>query len=101
MVKTYPVGSTATHTRTIQKPQNGTILVSVNSVTMVVTTDYTVNYATGVVTFVIAPPVGQAVKWGGAYYIPVAFTDDDLFDQELSEGQLIDVSGIELMEIRL
>lgn len=61
--KTYTVSSPLTaYVRTITKPVNGTLEVYVNGVLQTETTHYTVNYATGVVTFVTAPTASHTVK---------------------------------------
>jgi uncharacterized protein (TIGR02217 family) len=103
MYKRYAVGTQREHARKIQKPKNGTVLVSVDGVTKTVTTHYSVNYSTGVVTFVTAPAGGSPStlpKWGGEFYVPVAFTSDEFVTaMETFDGNAI--PNIELMEVRL
>ena len=105
MVKRYTAGATAAHTRTIKKPQSGTILVAVDGATQSEGGDYTVDYATGIVTFTAAPgasvsPTAVSVTWGGAFYVPVAFSGDEfLTTLETYDGSA--VPNIELVEERL
>lgn len=77
MVKNYTKG-VLTRTRTIRKPVSGTILVADNGVTKTPTTDYTVDYTTGLVTLLFTP-VG-ALTWGGEFDVPVRFASDAEFE---------------------
>lgn len=107
MVKRYTVGASAAHTRIINKPQPGTVLVAVDGVEVTEgsPTDYTVDYATGIVTLQTAPgalisPTAVAVTWGGAFHVPVAFSGDDfLTTLETYDGSA--VPNIQLVEERL
>ena len=109
MVKRYLVGATAVHTRTITKPQNGTIKAAVDSVEVTEggsPDDFTVNYATGVVTFANPPgggvsPTAVPVEWGGAFRIPFHFLEDEGFIERLRNPKVSALPGIELMEARL
>jgi uncharacterized protein (TIGR02217 family) len=107
MRKDYTVGG-ATHSRTIKKPQSGTIKVAVDGVVFEEggsPDGYSVDYATGVVTFASAPgavgsPTGVPVTWGGAFYVPVAFEGDE-FIQSLDTHDASSVPDIRLIEERL
>jgi uncharacterized protein (TIGR02217 family) len=70
MIKVYSRGS-FTHTRTILKPVDGTGLVSVDDTPQV--SGFSINYATGVITFTSAPSAGEVIKWGAEYDVPVGF----------------------------
>lgn len=70
--KQYVKGALST-ARTIKKPVSGTILVAVNAVDQTETTDYTIDYTTGLVTFTTAPTAGHPVKWGGQFDVPARF----------------------------
>ncbi len=98
MRKAYVQGS-ATHNRRVFKPQNGTILIAVNSVTQTEITDYTIDYGEGEVTFVVAPGNALTVTWGGAFYIPVAF-EDDFFPQNIDFNDIRSIPDIPLMEVK-
>ena len=104
MVKRYVVGSAA-HTRVIQKPQSGTIKVGVDSAEQSDPGDYSFDPATGIVTFVVAPgasvsPTAVAVTWGGAFYVPVAFVQDQL-PQTLRTAKTSGLPSIPLIGVRL
>ncbi len=103
MVKRYTVGATAASTRDILKPANdGNVTVAVNSVVQTEgsPTDFTVDYATGIVTFQTAPGNGLSVTWGGVFYVPVAFINDD-FLESLQVFHASDPPDIPLTEVRL
>jgi len=80
--KVYSTAPAPSITRLIEKPVQGTILIAVNGVTKTEGTDYTVSYATGQVTFNVAPPASQNVTWGGQFDVPVRFGKE--LDQLLS-----------------
>lgn len=80
------------YTRDIVKPINGTIRIFNNGVE-VPTTDYTIDYITGIVTFLerdadamamppdpgaTLPALNDLLSWTGEYDIPVRFNTDDL-----------------------
>ena len=103
-LKRYTVGA-ASHSRTIKKPQSGTILVAVDAVAQTEGVDFTVDYATGIVTFASPPgatgsPTGVSVTWGGAFHVPVAFEGDE-FIQSLDTHDASSVPDIRLIEERI
>lgn len=63
-------------------------IVKVNGVTKTVTTDYTINSSTGVITFVVAPPNTQAVTVTLKYYFRCYFSDEDMSGTNGSSGML-------------
>lgn len=71
--------------REIYKPITGTISIYKNAVLQTETTHYTIDYNTGIVTFVTPPPVGHVLTWSGQFHVPVRFTVDSLPDYELFE----------------
>lgn len=80
MIKEYKGGSaTANHQRDIYKPQNGSVVVSIDAAAQTEGVDYTVNYATGVITFISgAPGDGTFPFCGASFYESVGFMDDEL-----------------------
>lgn len=76
LIKQYATGTLIQH-RLIQKPIEGTILVSVGGVSRVEGTDYTIDYTTGIITFV-APQTVTQIKWGGEFDVPCRFEEDSL-----------------------
>lgn len=72
MVKTYP-DDIEEFRRSITLPIQGTVLLEVNGSLQTETTHYSVNYLTGEVTFVTAPPFGQTVRFGCQFDVPARF----------------------------
>lgn len=94
--KVYTYGA-YTEERRIQKPITP-IKVYVNDVEQTVTTDYTVNYSTGKITFVVAPGIGDDVGWSGEFATPMRFAEDKLsFNMEATSAEF----GATLMEVLL
>jgi uncharacterized protein (TIGR02217 family) len=56
----------------------GTVLIYKDAVLQTVTTHYTLDVNTGVVTFLTAPANGLALTWTGSFYRRVRFADDGL-----------------------
>lgn len=77
IVKTYVQGA-ASHTRTIEKPVAAGLQVYVNDVLKTLTTDYTLNASTGIITFAAAPASEATVKVTGEFDVPVRFVEDEL-----------------------
>jgi uncharacterized protein (TIGR02217 family) len=67
--------------RRIDKPVVGTITASLNGVTKVEGTDFSISYTGGLIVFNTAPPASQDIRWGGQFDVPVRFGKeaDDLF----------------------
>ena len=90
MRKQYVFGA-FTEQRTITKPVSGTVVVKLNGVTKTETTDYSINYSTGVITFVVAPGSGVVitasfefdvhVRWGVNWFA-VTSADVNLWDMQ-------------------
>ncbi|MBP1879832.1 uncharacterized protein (TIGR02217 family) [Agrobacterium rubi] len=84
-------------TRTIAKPVEGSVLVSVNGVA---TVNFSTDYATGMVTFAAGhvPAAGAAVRAGFEFDVPVRF-DIDRIDVSLSAFEAGRIPSIPLVEI--
>jgi uncharacterized protein (TIGR02217 family) len=98
LVKNYTTGSLTT-ARDITKPISGTVLIAVNAVLQTETTHYTIDYTTGLVTFVTPPPMGELVTWGGQFDVPCRFDSDDL-STSLEQYSLGDID-VRLVEVRV
>jgi len=90
------------YVRNITRPRSGTVIVQVNAVTQTEGVDYTINYQTGVVTFTVAPPAGQTVRWGGEFDVVVRFdesTDEwlNLTFEDFGSGSYPSIQLIELI----
>lgn len=101
LLKTYESGGYG-WTRVINKPVAGTVLVSVNGVIKTAGMHYTVDAATGVVTFTAGniPPATHAIRAGFEFDVPVRFDSDSLAAtlQHQGAGGFADIP---LVEIRL
>jgi uncharacterized protein (TIGR02217 family) len=82
--------------RTITKPIAGSLRVAVAGVER--TTGWTVDVATGVVGFSVAPANGAAVTAGFLFDVPVRF-DTDRLDIELTSFDAAEAPSIPLVEI--
>ena len=101
LAKTYG-GVDAPWVRTIVKPVVGTVLVAVDGTPASEGGDWTVDPATGVVTFEAGaiPGVDAPVTAGYAFDVPVRF-DTDRLEISLSGFQAGEIPVIPLVEIRL
>ena len=99
LVKVYDYGG-QTYTRTITKPVSGTVRVAVDGSEKTLTTHFTVNLLTGIVTFTPGniPTAGQAVTAGYEFDVPVRF-DVDTLDVSLDDW-LMGAADAPLVEVR-
>lgn len=95
LVKEYTVGA-QTQQREIYKPVEGTIIVADNGALKTETTDYSIDYSTGLVTLNFSP-VGP-LTWGGEFDVPVRF--DSEFPVEILNSR-IQSATFSLKELRL
>lgn len=97
IVKLY-TDAAGNYTRTIWKPVSGTVLIADNGTLKTETTDYTVDYTKGIVTFVTAPVTGHAMTCGFQFDIPVRFQDDKITInlEDFAAGQLDPILLVEL-----
>jgi len=96
LVKLYTSGAQS-WTRTITKPVAGTIALALNGAPQI--SGWTVNTATGVVTFAVAPAPGIAITAGFEFDVPVRF-DTDTLDVTLDFERLGSITSIPLIEVR-
>jgi uncharacterized protein (TIGR02217 family) len=76
--KTYSSGGVDS-VRRITKPVIGAVTIFDNGSPLTVTTHYTVDYTTGVVTFAGGKPIaGHVYTWTGEFDVPVRFDTDQL-----------------------
>lgn len=96
LMKAYTSGPT-TYTRIITKPVTGTVLVEANGA-LVSGANYSVDPATGVITFNVAPTSGHVIKAGFEFDVPVRFTNDvmDISVEQFNAGAAPQVNVIEV-----
>lgn len=98
LVKTYTAGAEV-FSRTITRPQTGTVLVALDGVPQV--SGWSVSTTTGIVSFVAAPGIGVAVTAGFAFYYPARF-DTDMLEQTISakSDELVISATLPVVELR-
>ena len=94
--KRYTSGA-QTWVRTITKPVPGTVRVALGMVEQL--SGWTLDTATGVITFTTAPANGVIVRAGFEFDVPVRF-DSDTLDVTLDFERLGSITSIPLLEIR-
>lgn len=100
LAKTYG-GTFAPYARPITKPLANSVKIAVNGVEKVAGTDFSVDAATGLVTFAEgrSPPVDAGVTAGFVFDVPVRF-DTDYLEFDLSAFEAGVIPSIPLIEIR-
>ncbi len=101
LTKTYTSGA-ETYTRTIAKPVSGTVIVAVDGTDQSEGTDFTVDTATGLVTFQSGsiPASGKSITAGFEFDVPVRF-DTDHLNINLSAFNAGQIPDIPIMELKL
>jgi len=98
LTKTYRSGD-QDYRRPITKPVLGTVRVGVAGDELVDSVHYTVEPATGVVSFVDAPDMGVEISAGFEFDVPVRF-DTDLIQTSVSSFRAGDVPRVPIVEVR-
>jgi len=99
LTKTYRSGF-EDYARPVSKPVVGTIRVGVQGDPQVELVHYTVDAATGIVTFGTAPDVGVEVTAGFEFDVPVRF-DTDILQVSVASFQAGDLPAVPVVEVRL
>ncbi len=99
LVKTY-VSGVNNYTRTIAKPVAGSVQVAVAADPKVESLEFSVNTATGVVSFSVPPSLGARVTAGFEFDVPVRF-DTDRIQTSVASFQAGDVPSVPVLEVRL
>ncbi len=90
------------YTRNITRPNATGFVVKVDGTTKTLTTHYTINTTTGVITFTAGnrPLAGQAITVTGEFFVPVRFDTDflEISAEWAQAGSLPDIDIIELKE---
>lgn len=99
--------SSVTYSRNITKPMASfPVLVGKAGVLQTVSTHYTINYNTGIVTFLVAPTIGQSITAGFKFHVPVRFDMDSIeglqyiFTSLTPGNDIISLPDIMITEIR-
>lgn len=99
LVKRYVSGA-ITYTRTITKPVAGTVRVAVDGTEQTITTDFTVDTATGILYFTSEPGIGAVVTAGFEFDVPVRFNADYL-NINLSAFEAGEIPDIPIIELKV
>lgn len=99
MYKGYAM-SPLSYLQIVNKPVGSTIKVYKNAVLQTITTHYTIDTTTGIVTFLSQPTVGQPITWTGEFDIPVRFAVDLPQMGMDPSGSLVSWHGLKLQELR-
>jgi uncharacterized protein (TIGR02217 family) len=97
--KTYRSGD-QTYTRAITKPVAGTVVVGVARDPKVAGLEFTVDTATGEITFAVPPDIGVPVSAGFEFDVPVRF-DTDRILTSVASFQAGEVPDVPVMEVRV
>lgn len=99
LLKVYSSGDQS-YTRTLSKPVTGTVRVAINGVTQTETTQFSVDTATGQVSFNLPPAAGLIVTAGCEFDVPVRF-DTDRISTSLATFQAGQIPSVPVIEVRL
>ena len=99
LVKRYGSGAQF-YDRPIEKPVDGAVRIAVDGSELALTTDFTVDAQTGVVTFVTAPANGAAITAGFEFDVPVRF-DIDQVEISLSSFRAGEAPNVPVIEVRV
>jgi uncharacterized protein (TIGR02217 family) len=98
LVKHYASGAQS-WTRAITRPVAGTVRIALDGVELDAEDGWSVDVASGIVTFAVAPDAGVAITAGFEFDVPVRF-DSDTLDVTLDVERLGAITSIPLLEIR-
>lgn len=96
LTKTYTYPGAPNFTRIITKPYD-TVLIALDDVPTA--GGWTLDFATGILTFDVAPVDTAVITWGGVFHVPVRF--DTKLDQVEAQGAFSNLSSIFLTELKL
>ncbi|MCX8507284.1 MAG: DUF2460 domain-containing protein [Rhodobacteraceae bacterium] len=99
LTKIYASGP-ASQVRRIFKPVQGTVRVGLQGDELQEGVHYTVDWATGLVSFITPPAVGEQVTAGFEYDVPVRF-DTDRIQVSVASFHAGDVPHVPVVEVRL
>lgn len=99
MTKTYRSGA-QTYVRPIVKPVIGTVRVAVAGDPKVESLEFTVDGATGLISFAVPPAIGVQVTAGFEFDVPVRF-DTDRIQTSVQSFQAGEVPNVPVVEVRV
>ncbi len=99
LIKTYRSGE-ASYARLVRKPVVNTVKIAIAGDAMLEGQHFTVDALSGIVTFVIAPPLGTSVTAGFEYDVPVRF-DTDRIEINVNAFNAGEIPAIPVVEVRV
>ena len=99
LIKRYASG-TQEYLRPIKKPVENVVLVAVGGDPKVLGSEYTVDHATGIVTFALAPDIGAEVTAGFEFDVPARF-DSDTVQTSVAAFQAGEIPNVPIIEVRV
>ena len=99
LVKNYRSGAEV-YARPITKPVAGTVLISIDGADLREGPDYRLDYATGLITFPVAPGLGAPVRAGFEFDVPVRF-DTDRIEASVASFAGGEIPSVPVVEVRL
>ncbi|UYP68957.1 DUF2460 domain-containing protein [Thalassobacter stenotrophicus] len=99
LAKTYRSGPHS-YTRRVQKPVAGSVRVGVQGGELAETTEFTVDFDTGLVTFVDPPESDAEITAGFEFDVPVRFDTDRIYTS-LASFQAGEIPDVPVVELRL
>jgi uncharacterized protein (TIGR02217 family) len=97
--KTYRSGQHV-YVRPVRKPVPGTVAVAIEGDTKVAGQEFTVDEATGVVTFTLPPEAGTRITAGFEFDVPVRFDTEQILTS-VASFQAGDAPNVPVVEIRI
>ncbi len=99
LAKTYRSGPHS-YTRRVQKPVAGSVRVGVQGGELAETTEFTVDFDTGLLTFVDTPESDAEITAGFEFDVPVRFDTDRIYTS-LASFQAGEIPDVPVVELRL
>ena len=76
IITSFTFTDVPTEARKITRPKRGGVRIYLDGTLKTEVTHYTIDYTTGIVTFLSAPGNNVKVQWAGEFYVPVRFDSD-------------------------
>ncbi len=99
LIKTYASGNQS-YVRPVKKPVGSTVRVAIAGDIKELTTEFSVDYTTGLITFVTPPDIGAQVSAGFEFDVPVRF-DTDSLQTTLATFQGGEMPDVPVVEVRI
>lgn len=99
LTKSYQSGGVTYH-RPVRKPVAGSVMVAVDGVERTAISQWSLDAATGEVTFVVPPPPGANVTAGFVFDVPVRF-DTDRIEANVASFSAGEIPSVPVVEVRL